>query len=81
MITTAILAPIMLLAGAPAEAAQAAPAKATTTVCARHHLQVPPGKGLISTVMRCSDQPIEQVASTRDKQPAAQPAAIVSSAE
>ncbi len=84
MLATALFAPMILLAGAaPATEApdRAAPAKATTTVCAPHHLPVPPGKGLISTVMRCTDQPAGRVASARDTEPVARPAAIASPAE
>ncbi len=83
MLAIALFAPMILLAGAgaPAADAAAAPAKATTTVCAPHHLPVPPGKGLISTVQRCTDQPAEKVASTRDAEPVARPAAIASPAE
>ncbi|MBY0582579.1 MAG: hypothetical protein K2P68_06625 [Sphingomonas sp.] len=62
-----ILASLLAMVAAPASA----PATETDSAaprCALHHLPVPPGKGMISTVMRCTDQkPVNTTKSMSEK--------------
>ncbi|OYY91386.1 MAG: hypothetical protein B7Y45_03680 [Sphingomonas sp. 28-66-16] len=72
MIILASLAPLVALIAAPAQAVDRSSADAAPR-CALHHLPLPSGKGLITTVMRCSDRKETANASALEQRPAEMP--------
>ncbi|OYY72426.1 hypothetical protein [Sphingomonas sp. 28-63-12] len=71
MIFFTSLASIAILAAAPALAADRTPAATAAPRCAPHHLPIPDGKGLVTTVMRCSDRGTATEAAAVPQRPAA----------